>query len=325
MAAIKQIKQGIFLILVFSVILVIFAAIQYQEAVINNIFWIGLAIIILFLIWKFDFIIMLKDYERAVIFRFGKFHRVGGPGWALITPPFESYKQVDLRTQTLDVPKQDVITKGNIELMIDAIIYLKIGKDEQSVKNSVLEVENYREASRLYVIAMIRDLVGSMELSEVVSNIEALNEKLKEELKKIATGWGVIVDAVEIKDVQIPKTVLDAMHMEKAAVQEKLARIEKAAAHKAEIDAVKTAAEQLSDKALAYYYIRALERLGEGKSTKFIFPMEISKLADAVTGKVSGKERDKTIEEMFRQYEPAIKAFLAKQGEKPKKQKAKKK
>ena len=125
----------------------------------------------------------------------------------------------------------------------------------------VIEVEDYRTAVKLYVISALRDVLGSMSLDDVISNIETINQKLKEGLKKTARDWGIVIENVEIKDVDIPKIVLDAMHKEKAAEQEKLARMERAKAHEYEIETVKRAAENLSDKAMAYYYIRALEMI----------------------------------------------------------------
>jgi len=275
-----------------------------------------LLIVLLLILLQAGLVIFLKDYERAVIFRFGKVNRVGGPGWAIMIPLIESFNQVDTRVHTIDVPKQDVITKDGIEVRADAVIYIRIKKDKQSVINSVVEVDNYEKAAFLYVVALIRDIAGSLELNELISNIDALNKRLTDGLDRISTNWGVDCETVEIKDIQIPPTVLDAMHEEKAAIQKKLARMESAKAHQAEIDAVREAAEQLSDKALAYYYVRALEKLGEGKSTKFIFPMELSKLAAAVSG--GGGEKQDNMEELFRKYAPAIQKIA---GKLPKKKK----
>jgi regulator of protease activity HflC (stomatin/prohibitin superfamily) len=307
---VKKMKQLIFIVLVFSIILTVFAAVQYQDFVVRNILWFIIGIITLLIFWKYDFIVMMRDFERAVIFRFGKVNRVGGPGWAIVFPPFEIFNIVDLRVQTVDIPKQDIVTKDNIEIKVDALIYLRVKKDQQSVINSVIEVQNYKEAVRLYVIALIRDICGSMTLSDVIENIEGLNQKIEEGVKEISDGWGIGIESVQIKDVDIPRIVIDAMHAEKAAVQEKLARIEKAVAHKAEIDAVKEAAEQLSDKALAYYYIQALEKLGAGKSTKFIFPMELSRLAESIGQRASGAS-SRDMESLFEKYAPAIKDYLA--------------
>jgi regulator of protease activity HflC (stomatin/prohibitin superfamily) len=276
----------------------------------QNLLWLGLLLLFIVLVWKYNFILMLRDYERAVIMRFGKVVRVGGPGWCIVLPAIEEAAVVDLRTQTVDVPKQDVITKENIELKIDSVIYLRVKKDNQSIINSVVEVADYKRAIQLYIISSLRDVIGSMTLPDVIANTQVMEERLKKEATRISQGWGVEIVSVDIKDVDIPQTVLDAMHEEKAAVQRKLARMESAQAHMAEIEAVRKAAENLSDKALAYYYVRALEKLGMGKSTKFIFPMELSKLAEAVGGRVSGRP-PADIEGLFKKYAPAITGILS--------------
>lgn len=282
-SAMKQIVFGALLILA---ILAVYAAISLASIWAQYVIWALIIAAFLLLIWKFDFILMLKDYERSVIFRFGKIHRVGGPGWCIILPGIEQSNYVDLRVHTIDIPRQDVVTRDKIELNIDAVIYLAVKKDKQSVINSVVAVKDYRTAATDYAIATLRDVMGGMDLSEVLVNIEGINRQLKEMLEKISEGWGVSVDAVQIKDINIPKTVIEAMHAEKAAEQEKLARMERAKAQQAEIDAVKESAAGLSENALSYYYIRALEKMAEGQSTKFIFPMELSGLASALSGKI---------------------------------------
>ncbi len=258
--------------------------------------------------WRWDVVITLKEFERAVIYRFGKINRVGGPGWAFILPPIETFDLVDLRVQTIDIPKQDVITKDSIELKVDAVIYLRVKKDTKSVTSVVVEVEDYKHAVKNYVISSLRDVIGTMNLASVIANIDEINNELTRLLEKISEGWGISVDGVQLKDVDIPRIVIDAMHAEKAAVQEKLARIEKAYAHKAEIDAVKEASEGLTDRALSYYYMKALEELSRGKSTKFIFPMEFSRLAESVSGKLS----QSSISEgsISGKYEEILKAYI---------------
>lgn len=309
--AAESIKYIVFVLLVVFIISLFFVLLSNLDFFMQNILWIGILLAFLLALWKWDFLLLLKDYERAVIMRFGKVNRVGGPGWAVLIPGIEEPTVVDLRTRTIDVPKQDVITKGNIELKIDAVVYIRVKKDKQSVINSVVEIDDYKDAIKLYVVSAIRDVVGSMELSEVLSNTNVMEEKLKHETAKIAADWGIEIVTVDFKDVDIPPTVIDAMHDEKAAVQRKLARMESAQAHMAEIEAVKTAAAGLNDKALAYYYIRALEKLGQGKSTKFIFPMELSKLAGALGEKVSGSQTPE-IENLFKKYAPAVTAILSK-------------
>lgn len=267
-----------YVIFVAIIILILFGAgftLINADFLLSNFYWLILLGVFLYVIWKYDFILQLVDYERAVIYRFGKVNRVGGPGWTFVWPIIESYVIVDLRTKTIDVERQDVVTKDGIELNVDAIIYLKVKKDRQSVVNSVIEVEDYANASRLFVISSIRDVMGAMVLSEVISHIDIINAQIKENLEKISQEWGVAVDSVEIKDVQIPKIVLDAMHEEKAAVQQKLARMERALAHKAEIEAVKEAAKDLDENALSYYYIKAIENMSKGKGSKIFFPSRV--------------------------------------------------
>jgi len=306
-----QSKQWVFLTIIAVLITFIVILLLFKDQIIENLVWIILLLVFLFVINKWPIILFLKDYERAVIFRFGKVNRVGGPGWAFIIPLIESYKKVDLRVKTIDVAKQDVITKDNIELKVDAVIYLKIKKDSESVINSVVEIVDYHKAMQLYVVAAVRNILGSFSLTEAISNIDELNRRLIEALEKVSKNWGVTIDAAEIKDLDIPSTVLQAMHEEKAAEQQKIARIHLAEATKAEIQAVKTAAEQLNDKALAYYYIQALEKLGKSESTKFIFPMELTKLAGLIGGgKMVADEKE--INELFEKYAPLIKKLAKK-------------
>ncbi len=315
-------KYVIFIFLIFLIFSLAVSFVSNFNVIIENALWLVLAVFFLFLAWKGDLLLQLEEYQRAVIMRFGKVKRVGGPGWCLMFPFIEKPTIVDLRTQTIDVPRQQVITKGKIELGIDAVIYLSIRKDKESVVKSVIAVEDYRHAAKLYVIAALRDVLGSMTLDDVISNIKTINTKIKEGLEKMGSSWGIECESVEIKDVDIPKTVQDAIHYEKAAEQEKLARMEKAKAHEYEIETVKRAAEQLSDKAMSYYYIRALEKLGEGKSTKFLFPMEITKLAESIAG---GSKSGPALEEMFKKYAPAVQSLLTPQEKAQTKKRVKKK
>ncbi len=320
-------KYVIFLAIIVLILVIVGFIFTYSDFLLSNIYWLIILGVFLYVIWKFDFILQLLDYERAVVYRFGKVNRVGGPGWAFIWPIIETYAKVDLRTKTIDVEKQDVVTKDGIELSVDAVIYLKVKKDRQSVVNSVIEVEDYTMAAKLFVISSIRDVIGAMLLSEVISHIEIINAQIKENLESISTNWGIAVESVEIKDVQIPKIVLDAMHEEKAAVQQKLARMEKALAHKAEIEAVKEAAASLDDKALAYYYIKAIETMSHSKGSKVFFPAEFSKLAQAFSSsqilKASDGKETKEVKKILADYVDS--AVSKAKNEKPKSNKTSKK
>ncbi|MFA4907075.1 MAG: SPFH domain-containing protein [archaeon] len=323
----SSMKSVIFLLVVILAIAAIIGLVSYQDLIIQNLLWIIIAIVILLMLWRFDYVLLLKEYERAVIYRFGRVNRVGGPGWTVLFPPVETSEVVDTRVHTIDIKPQTVVTKDKIELKIDAIIYLKVKDDRESVTNSKIKVENYENAAETFVQANIRDVAGSMTATEIISSINILNREVKKNLEEISKAWGIQIEAVEIQRVDLPREILDAMHHEKAAEQQRLARLQLAQAHGAEITAVKNAAENLSDRALAYYYVRALEKMSEGKSTKLIFPMEISRLAEAVSGRMGGigpqpQARSRksaglgsgNLDNLFRQYKPAIDAYLASQG-----------
>lgn len=315
-----KIKQYVFIIIAVLIVAVIYLF-WTQRGLLAQVFaFFVVAGIFIFLVSKYDFLLTLKEYERAVVFRFGRVSRVGGPGWAFLIPLIESYRIVDLRTQTLDIPEQSVITKDNVVVMADAVIYLYVNKDNASVIKSVIEIDDYKRGAELFVKSSIRDSAGCLSLQELISNIAKLNEDVKQQLQQITQEWGVSVESVELQNLTIPKEIKEAMHDYRAAEQRKLARVEGAKAHQAEIEAVKEAAESLSDRALSYYYIRALEKIAEGQSTKFIFPIELTRLAEAISGRMSGP-KGSDIEELFKKYAPAIKAYL---GEAPSKKKAKK-
>ncbi|MFA5931281.1 MAG: SPFH domain-containing protein [archaeon] len=286
--AANNFKYMVFFVLLAAIVISVYTLFVYQDFVITNIIWIAILAIFAWVVYKYDFILQLVDYQRAVIYRFGKVNRVGGPGWTWVWPVIEKFALVDLRVMTIDVPKQHVVTKDGVEITVDAIVYMKVKKDNQSVVNSIIEVQDYREASKLFIISSLRDVVGSMILGEVISNIEIINARIKENLMQMSKNWGINVESIEIKDVEIPEIVLNAMHKEKAAVQQKLARMERALAHKAEIDAVQEAASKLDDKALAYYYIKAIENMSNSKGSKVFFPSEFSKLAESFTNSTQG-------------------------------------
>lgn len=316
--AVQSIKHLVFISLVLVILAIVVLAVSNLSLVAANALWILLIVVFVLVAWKGDMILMLQDYERAVIMRFGRVVRVGGPGWCIVLPFIESPTIVELRVQTIDVPPQEVITKSKVEITIDSVIYLRVGSEREDAIKSVTAVENYRDAALHYVTSSLRDILGQMEFEEIISNIEAINKKLKEGLKEVSKAWGIVIDNVQIEDVDLPPVVQDAIHLEKASEQERLARMEKAKAHEFEIETVKRAAEQLSDKALSYYYVKALEKIGEGKGSTFFFPMEITRLAESIA---AGTKRGTELEDLFKQYAPVVKSLVEKKGPRPRRAK----
>ncbi len=133
----QNLKHLVFLAVVVVVLVLIAAGavllIRNLNEVAASAVWVLLIVVFVLILWKGNFLLTLQDYQRAVIMRFGKVNRVGGPGWCIRIPGIENATIIDLRTQTIDVPKQDVITKENIELRVAAILYLRVNKDKQSV------------------------------------------------------------------------------------------------------------------------------------------------------------------------------------------------
>jgi regulator of protease activity HflC (stomatin/prohibitin superfamily) len=311
----QKTKNLFFSMLFFILIIVITIFFISDEKIQLAIIILISAIILIYLAFKFNIILQLSDYERALIFRFGKVNRVGGPGWTFVLPFIEKPIITTLRTQVIDIPPQQVITKDNIRLSIDAILYLSVENSKEGVTNSIVKVEDYKKASSLYVIAMLRDVLGDFLLTEVISNTERINKRLTEELKSVAKDWGIKISAVEIRDLKIPEEIIESMHKQKAAVQKKLAIYEEAESEKAKIVAINDATNNLSDKTVLYYYIKALEKIGEGQSSKIIFPLEVTNLLNKVSKKMSTEKTkiNKTEMNQLEKYLPVVKNFLKKE------------
>lgn len=309
----EKTKNLFFSIIFFSIVLII-ALFLIVNPKIKLIVLISLSVILLiYFLFKLEIVLQLKDYERAVIFRFGKVNRVGGPGWTLLLPFIEKSNIVTLRTQVIDVPVQQIITKDNIRLTIDAVLFISVNKEKESVINSVVKVEDYKKAATFFVISTLRDVLGEFDLMDVISNTENINQKLTEALTKVAKEWGIKVNSVEMKDIQIPEEIIESMHKQKAAVQKKLAVFEEVESERAKITAIREATETLSDKTILYYYIKALEKIGEGESTKLIFPLELTSLLHSISNKINtGKDLslNKTEKEKLKEYLPVIKKYI---------------
>ncbi len=282
------------------------AAARVTKNIVIAVFVLLLALF-LYLVWKTDMLVMLNEYERAVVFRFGRFVGVRGPGWIIILPFIETYRKVDMRVQTVDVPKQEVVTKDNVVLMVDAVIYLQVVDPAKAILN----VDDYKTASRLYIQSAIRDLIGSMTLDEVIASIEELNQKLHEQLSDLAKEWGVKVVSVQIKDLDIPERIRKAMHEMMVAEKEKLARQQRAEAIKIELNAIKEATQDMNERVLLYFYLEAIKELAKGRATKIIYPLDLSTLAQAISSHIGGIIPAEKIEKDLKKYEDVIKKVLS--------------
>jgi regulator of protease activity HflC (stomatin/prohibitin superfamily) len=290
-----------------AVILAILAIIEFHI----SLEIVAVAIILLIIaVTLFPSFIEFKEYERGVVFRLGKFSRVVGPGLALIFTSFESYVLVDLRIQTIDIEPQPVITKDEIKLNIDAVIFTKVVDPEKAV----IKIKDYKKAMIDYVKSEIRNVIGNMILADVLSQTEKINIMLETATKKIASDWGVSAERVEIQTIELPPELVEAMRRRKEAVEYKAKTETRAEALQLKIDIMDKAARKMSDNTLAYLYLDALKTISEGKSNKIIFPLEFSHLASMLSGKIPKGDEGSKIN-----YDELVKSFLSNYNEKKKK------
>lgn len=164
---------------------------------------------------------IVKEYERVVIFRLGRLSGVKGPGLFVTAPFLDKTEKIDMRTVTIDVPRQDIITKDNVTITVDAIVYYKVIDPEMAIT----EVEDYRYATSMLAQTTLRDVLGQMELDEVLTQREKVNTDLQKLLDKDTDPWGIRVTSVTIRDVSLPDSMLRAIAKQAEAEREKRARI----------------------------------------------------------------------------------------------------
>lgn len=143
----------------------------------------------------------IDQYEKGLKFTLGRFTKIMEPGWRIILPIIQSYKKVDIRTKAVDVPDQEGITKDNISVKINAVIYYKVG----NVQKAVLEVEDFYYAVSQLAQTTMRNVAGQVELDELLSNREEISKRIRETVDKVSDAWGIEVESVELKDITLPE------------------------------------------------------------------------------------------------------------------------
>lgn len=184
---------------------------------------IGLLLVIGFII--LISIKQINQYERGIKFSFGKFTKIMNPGWRLVLPIFQSYRKVDIRTKAVDVPEQDAITKDNVSVRINAVIYYKVF----DASKAVLEVENFYFAVGQLAQTTMRNAVGSVSLDELLSERDKISSEICSIIDKATDPWGIKVENVELKDIALPEEMKRVIAKVAEAEREKQAVITKAA------------------------------------------------------------------------------------------------
>jgi len=252
-------------------------------------------------------VVQLTEYQRAVVLRFGKFNRLCGPGWCIILPFIEDYKVVDMRIKTLDLLAYEAITKDNIKIFLDVVIYARIIDPYKAT----LGVKNLNAVITSFFSSVIREIVGNMNVNEVIANVAKINEMLTDEKESMKEEWGVELMNVEIEEIRLPEQVQQSMHNLISAEFEKQVVEQKAFAKEKMIEAIQRAASKLDQPALSYLYLEALKDVADGKATKLIFPMELTRLAESVS-KNFGINKDKFLKDIMQAYKETVAKDLVK-------------
>jgi len=236
---------------------------------------IGLGLVILFgLFLLFQAVRILPEYERGVVFRLGRLRGSDyGPGLFLLIPIVDRMVRVSLRTIVHDVPSQDVITRDNVSVKVNAVVYFRV----MNPRSAIVEVENYHYATSQLAQTTLRSVLGQVELDELLSAREKINHELQSILDAQTDPWGIKVSAVEVKHVDLPAEMQRAMAKQAEAEREKRAKIIHASG---ELDASKhlaEAAHALSDQPASLHlrYLQTLVEISAEKNSTVVFPVPI--------------------------------------------------
>ena len=241
---------------------------------ITNLYYPIAGIVVLFFLASLK---IVKEYERGVRFTLGKYSNLMLPGLRLVFPLIQSWEKVDLRVKAVDVPDQDCITKDNVSVKVNAVIYYKVS----DAAKAIIKVENFFYAISQLAQTTMRNIVGEVSLDELLSEREKISEKIKEIVDKLTDPWGIKVESVDLKDVLLPEDMKRTMAKEAESEREKRAVIIKADGEVLAAKNLSKAAEMLS-KVPGALHLRTLQSINDVSSDQsntiiFSVPLEILK------------------------------------------------
>lgn len=244
-----------------------------------------LAIAALVVLFLSSAIKVVREYERGVIFRLGRLVGAKGPGLFLIIPLVDKMVKVDLRTVTLDVPPQDVITRDNVPVSVNAVVYFRV-VDPQA---SVVEVYDFVEATRQISMTTLRSVLGRVELDEILAAREKINRELQQIIDEHTDPWGMKVSTVEIKDVKIPTEMQRAIARQAEAERERRSKVINAEGELQAAEKLREAAAIMREApgALQLRYLQTLSEISTENATTIVFPIPLE-LLDALRGRGQG-------------------------------------
>lgn len=244
----------------------------------------GLAPLILLLIFLVVASIkILREYERGVIFLLGRFWKVKGPGLVIVIPGIQQMVKVDLRVVTMDVPPQDVISKDNVSVKVNAVVYFRVVDPQKAI----IQVENYLMATSQLAQTTLRAVLGKHELDEMLAEREKLNLDVQQILDTQTDAWGIKVANVEIKHVDLNESMVRAIARQAEAERERRAKVIHAEGEKQAAVALLEAAQMLAQEpaAMQLRYLQTLTQVAGDKSSTLVFPVPVDLL-----GKLMGQK-----------------------------------
>jgi regulator of protease activity HflC (stomatin/prohibitin superfamily) len=245
-------------------------------------------VLFVFLVWLFKCLNIMREYERAVVFRLGRvLKKEKGPGLVLILWPIDKIVKVSLRVVTWDVPPQDVITRDNVSLKVNAVVYFRV----TSATKAIVEVENYRYAVEQAAQTSLRSVLGEVELDDLLAQREKLNSRLQTIIDEHTEAWGIKVTQVQVKQVDLPQEMQRAIAAQAEAERERRAKIIAAEGEFQASEKLAQAAAVLNREpiAITLRYLQTLIEIGVEKNTTIVFPLPLDllgglgKLAAGVT------------------------------------------
>ena len=244
--------------------------------------------VIIVIILLFSAIKILKEYERGVIFRFGRLKGTKGPGIFLIIPFVDKMVKVDLRTVTMDVPPQDVITRDNVPVKVNAVAYFRVMDPEKAV----VKIERYILATSQIAQTTLRSILGQAELDDLLARRDKINQELQKIIDEQTDPWGVKVSTVEIKDVELPQTIQRAFARQAEAERERRAKIISAEGEFQASEKLASAAEVLSKFPVSVQlrFLQTLKEIATEQNSTIVFPVPID-LVDAFMDKIGKKKK----------------------------------
>jgi regulator of protease activity HflC (stomatin/prohibitin superfamily) len=219
---------------------------------------------------------VLREYERGVIFMLGRFYKVKGPGLIIVIPILQQMVRVDLRTIVMDVPTQDVISRDNVSVQVNAVIYFRVLDPERAI----IQVENFLEATSQLSQTTLRSVLGQHELDEMLAEREQLNAHIQDILDKQTAAWGIKVANVEIKHVDLNESMVRAIAKQAEAERERRAKVIHANGEAEAAEKLAEAAKMLAveEQAIQLRYLQTLVEIAGDKSSTIVFPLPVDLL-----------------------------------------------